>query len=187
MKKLGNKEKALLKYFLIFAGIAGISQYFFIQPARTQIAEQKAEIQRINDEIQRAYEFLRDLNKIREEAGKMEEQWQYFKNKLPDSKQVPALLQALASAASRANITYVSINTKPKEPGDQQGGMAYDRLPIEISLRCRYRNLGEYLANLRTLPRLIKIESLKITRNKDILPNVDVTLQVYTYILSSEG
>ncbi len=187
MKKIGAKEKALLKYFLIFAGIAGFSQYFFIQPARDKIAQQKAEIQQINDEIQRAYEFLRDLNKIREEAGKMEQQWQYFRNKLPDSKQIPSLLQALATVANQANITYVSINTKPLETGEQQGGLSYNRLPIEITMRCRYRNLGEYLANLKKLPRLIKVESLKITRNTEKLPYIDVTLQVYTYIISSEG
>jgi len=113
--------------------------------------------------------------------------WQIFRTKLPDSKQIPVLLNALAQVANKANINYVSINTKPLEAGDQQGKLMYNRLPIEIKLRCRYRNLGEYLANLREMPRLVKVESLKIFRNKDILPNVEVTLNVYTYVLTNEG
>jgi Tfp pilus assembly protein PilO len=187
VKKLGNKEKLMLKYFGIFALIALGFQYTLIQPTRLKIAQKKEEIQKINDEIQRAYEFLRDLNRIREEADKMEELWQIFKTKLPDSKQIPILLNALAEVANKADINYVSISTKPMEAGEQQGSLAYKRLPIEITLRCRYRNLGEYLANLRDMPRLVKVESLKIFRNKDILPNVDVTINVYTYVLTKEG
>lgn len=187
MKKPGKKEKMLLKYFGIFALIAFGFQFLLIQPTRVKIAQKREEVQKINDEIQRAYEFLRDLNRIREEADKMEELWRIFKAKLPDSKQIPLLLNALANVANKANINYVSINTKPMETGEQQGGLSYNRLPIEITLRCRYRNLGEYLANLRDMPRLVKVDSLKLRRNKDILPNIDVTIDVYTYVLTNEG
>ncbi len=187
MKKLGTKEKMVLKYFGLFAMIALAFQYLLIQPTRLKITQKKIEVLKINDEIQQAYEFLRNLNAIREEADKMEELWQIFKTKLPDSKQIPVLLNALAQVANKANINYVSINTKPLEAGDQQGNLMYNRLPIEITLRCRYRNLGEYLANLREMPRLVKVESIKIFRNKDILPNVDVTINVYTYVLNNEG
>ncbi len=187
MKKIGKKEKILLKYFMIFAMIALGFQYLLIQPTRVRIAQKKEDIIKINEEIQRAYEFLRDLNKIRQEADKMEELWKIFKTKLPDSKQIPLLLNALANVANKANINYVSINTKPVEIGDAQGGLAYNRLPIEITLRCRYRNLGEYLANLRDMPRLVKVDSLKIMRNKENLPNIDVIISVYTYVLTNEG
>lgn len=190
LRTLANKivkEKQVLKYFLIFLVIAALSQYFFIQPARQKVLQQKQKIQQINDEVQRAYEFLRDLNKIREEADKMEEQWKYFRNKLPDSKQIPSLLQSLATVANRAHIIYVAINTKPLEKGEPQGNVMYERLPIEINLRCRYRNLGEYLENLKKLPRLVKIESIRVSRNKDILPEVEALLEVYTYVLKAEG
>lgn len=187
MKKLGNREKEILKYFIIFAGIAAISQYFFIQPARRQLSLEKEELQKVNEEIQQAYEFLRDLNRIRDEADKMETQWQYFKNKLPDSKQIPSLLAALANAAGQAHLTYVSINTKALEKGESRSSLLYNKLPIEIKLRCRYRNLGEYLANLRKLPRLVKVESLRISRQEEIAPDIEAVLEVYTYVLNSEG
>lgn len=187
MKKLGAKEKMMLKYFGLFAVIALIFQNMLIQPTRLKITQKKLEVQKINNEIQQAYDFLRNLNAIREEADKMEGLWQIFKAKLPDSKQIPSLLNALAQVANKANINYVSINTKPLETGDQQGNLMYNRLPIVITLRCRYRNLGEYLANLREMPRLVKVESLKISRDEDILPNVDITINVYTYVLTNEG
>ncbi len=187
MKKLRPKEKIILKYFGLFAAIALAFQYLLIQPTRLKITQKKEEVQKVNDEIQQAYEFLRNLNTIREEANKMEELWQIFRTKLPDSKQIPVLLNALANVANKAKINYVSINTKPLEAGAQQGSLLYNRLPIEITLRCRYQNLGEYMANLRDMPRLVKVESLKILRNKDILPNLDVTINVYTYILINEG
>ena len=99
----------------------------------------------------------------------------YLKGRLPKEKQIPALLSQIAS---QAGLEYNLIKMLPEE-----SRLVYKEIPIQIQVKGRYQDLGEYLKRLEESTRLIKIKSLSINTDPQAPPKLDVTLEIATFVV----
>ena len=98
---------------------------------------------------------------------------------------IPQVLEALTRGTARLDIEVISISPlKPEKTGAAETAM--QKVSVEMRISCPYRQLAEYIVLIKSLPILIRINSINIERNIEALPNLDILLLLDTYI-KTEG
>ncbi|MCK4648937.1 type 4a pilus biogenesis protein PilO, partial [bacterium] len=140
------------------------------QNLETELMRKEFELQEV--QVKTEKERIAQLEeKYRHTQKKLE----YLKGRLPKEKQIPALLSQIAS---QARLEYNLIKMLPEE-----SRLVYKEIPIQIQVKGRYQDLGEYLKRLEESTRLIKIKSLSIKTDPKTLPKLDVTLEIATFVV----
>jgi type IV pilus assembly protein PilO len=155
-------------------------------PKRKQADELKFKLANIETEVQKARSDAAYMEEMKKEIQMIEERWSYVNRKIPGRRQIPQLLDELTEAASGSNVSYVSIAPEmiQQYSAIMITNLTYEKFPIKITLQCRYRDLGDYLARLNNLNRLIKVEDIQIKAEDSIFPLLNVDLIVSTYVVS---
>lgn len=97
-------------------------------------------------------------NRLVEEIVLSDKRISFYKKRLPLQRDVSWLMRRISQLAKDARIEVVSL--KPKELDRQEG---YIRIPLEIKVRCSYHELGEFLSNIESSAKFIKLDSLHLT------------------------
>ena len=93
---------------------------------------------------------------------------------LPDSQQMAALLSAIHEAARSRGLQSVLF-----KPGAPQPQAHYVALPLAIELRGGFHAMGQLLADLARLPRIVTVHGLTLTTDKDGALLLDAVLRAY--------
>lgn len=101
------------------------------------------------------------------ELAKLEQQ-------LPDSQQMAALLSDITAVGQSRGVQFTLF-----KPGSPQPQEHYVALPITVQLRGAYHAMGELLADLARLPRIVTVHGVVLTGGKDGSVTLDGVLQAY--------
>ncbi|MEW6008540.1 MAG: type 4a pilus biogenesis protein PilO [Candidatus Omnitrophota bacterium] len=98
-----------------------------------------------------------------------------------DSEHIPAALEELTRKANELGIKFDAV----KQRGLVFLDGNYKILPLSIESTCDFQALGNFLGNLENLKESVTVvDKLEITREKEILPNLKVVLELGMYIIS---
>lgn len=116
----------------------------------------------------------------------LKEKVERYEKMLPAEDEIPALLENLSAMAKKANITILGI-TPIAPQGDAAGkddkDPVYEELPILISAKCGYHELGIFLTDIENSDRFMKVVDMSIKGSKTSPKKHDVELIVCTYTL----
>ena len=99
---------------------------------------------------------------------------------LPDQKEIPGLLENVSRLG--ANVGLENILFQPQPEVMQE---FYATIPIRLDLLGSFNDLGVFLDNISKLNRILKVESLTLTRQKDkraSLLQVACTIVTYRFL-----
>ena len=183
LSKIPKQQRIILAVLVGIILIILINNRLF-KPIISKRKELRLNLQSLDIELKRK-EFELETAQAKTEVegiASLEEKYRhtqkkldYLKGRLPKEKQIPALLSQIAS---QAKLEYNLIKILPEE-----SRLVYKEIPIQIQLKGRYQDLGEYLKGLEESTRLIKIKSLSIKTDPNAPPKLDVTLEIATYIV----
>jgi len=183
LSKIPKQQRIILAVLVGIILIVVINNLLF-KPIISKRRELRLKYQSLEAELKRK-EFELQEAQAKTEAERItslekkyrhtQKKLEYLKGRLPKEKQIPALLSQIAS---QAGLEYNLIKMLPEE-----NRLVYKEIPIQIQVKGRYQDLGEYLKRLEESTRLIKIKSLSIKTDPEAPPNLDVTLEIATYIV----
>ncbi len=106
---------------------------------------------------------------------------------LPNSKEVPQLVDDITSVGVRAGLTFRLIRPMPEKVES-----FYATLPIEISVSGTYDELGQFISGISALPRIVMIHDFSIrpsgkegAKQEDGL-NMTIKANTYRYLNEDE-
>lgn len=190
MKSILENKKILITIG-IGIGLTFILSFFIYLPSRNKVNELKQTLQNIENEISQirtvpgtqSHNLPDILDYLRERRDKI------FKRL---SSQEEQALKILSDSAHRFRLDVVSVRPERKlESKDESGNplcvgkyKCYE-MPITISMRGRYKDIGNYLGRLNKedLPVLIKVEKLEIFRKDEELPKLEARIHLLVYFL----
>lgn len=142
----------------------------------------RAEISRINAEIQAAESLRTAVKEASVNLKAIEQRLREMKERLPSDRYVSKILSEISDNDFKRGVRIVSI--KPLAPEDK-GELA--RLPFQITLEGRYFTFGDYIERIENLPRVMVVDNFTI-EPKDEATSV-LTTQVYlsAYVLNYNG
>ena len=106
------------------------------------------------------------MDALREQAVAAQRDLDIMRQLVPTSNEVPALLEQVSTAARRAGLDLAGVEPQPVIEGEQ-----FDTHKFKVSVMASYHQLGEFLANVGGLTRIVAPVNLALA------PTTNTTVQ----------
>lgn len=176
-EKLGDltpSQRLLLVVVTIL--LLGGAFYFFKYKDQAQTIRR---LQASITEQQKKLETLKlaalEVEKLQKELAASEEQLTQVLALLPDQKEIPGLLDNISQLGAEVGLENILFQPQPEQPREFHAA-----IPIRLDLVGTYHELGVFLDRVSKLDRILKVENLNLTRQKDS-STLQVGCTVVTY------
>jgi len=164
------------------------------------IIKETGELKRKTDtekvKIVRAKELLSHLPEKKLLLARMKEEAKVLMLKVPDTYNLPTVLEQFASTAQRASINQLPMEQVESYPHTLPGSdLTFYVIPIRINdLDCRFKDLINFIEGLSYLDRLVNIkwvEARRLTPEEKMgefdIPGIRVRMELETYQLKGSA
>jgi type IV pilus assembly protein PilO len=164
---LSAKEVQQAKGFAIFLAVAAVGLYWYMlwNPARTARTDAEPpadepgllQLQERVDSLRAEVDTIRsqlaagELENLAAEIAEDSAQLTMMRHLVPEANDVPALLETIAGRAALRGLAMGSFGRQ----GAMEPGELFDELRYEIAVVGHYDQIGEFLADIASLPRIM--------------------------------
>ncbi|MDD4956688.1 MAG: type 4a pilus biogenesis protein PilO [Candidatus Omnitrophica bacterium] len=181
------EEEQYREYLILGVGAAVCLIYIAIAivPGVLRLGSNITGIAQANIRITQLNEKVKKLAKTSEELAKLRAELETYSRGLPDQKEISTFLEGISSVAEGANIKILSITPiDMPELGAKDDKTFYHEVPIVLTAKGGYHQLGDFISRLESGERVITIKDLKIN-NSSKTPRVhDIRMVLLTYVAS---
>jgi type IV pilus assembly protein PilO len=181
---------------LIVTGIlGGAAVYVFLATpylpvnypvANAKIKDLKADFEKKSNDLARARQSVADLPRFQAEFAALHERYEMAAELLPTDKEMPGVLRRLTLAGQQCGIQFESFRPDPEVRKDH-----YTEVPIQLKIVGGYHQVGQFLAEVANMPRIMKVSNLQVNTNPKANDDPGMTtscdLVVTVYTLNPEG
>lgn len=147
-----QRDQAMLLVGIV--GIVGAVAYwnFVYAPKALAIEESRARVEALEDANRRAKAAVArgSVSEVTQEAEQARQSLEVIRTLIPTGNEVPALLDQILAAARRNNLELGDF-----APSETVTGTTFDAYGFRLSLRGTYHEIGEVLASIASLRRII--------------------------------
>lgn len=162
--------------------------YFVLWPQAVGLAGILEKTGRLNAELKTAEGDIPGIANLKNSIKSYNEKIELYEKKLPAEQEIPSLLESLSRMAKEANVAIVGIAPALPAAAKKEGRLkeepVYQEVPIVISAKSGYHELGSFLSALEKADRFMKVADIEMKANKASPKKHDVELIVCTYTLS---
>jgi type IV pilus assembly protein PilO len=179
--KLPTPHKAGIVALIAVAILGGYWQSFY-RPSMKRITAKESKLADLIREKNQKENIAKDLNKFKEELARMNDDLQSIITKLPDQKEIPALLKSISNMSQEAGLDVLLF-----KPEGEQSEQFYSKVPVELKFAGSYHKIGMFFYYVGTLPRIVTIENFNITnaqqkKKNEFLLNTTCVATTYRYV-----
>jgi type IV pilus assembly protein PilO len=191
IKRMPPKRKALI-VFMIYLLIGGVYFSIIMQPSIQQKGTLEAKLSDIEAKVVEQDRIAAQKDKYAKEVDALRETLKLALTKLPDQREIPGLLYAVAQAGKDAGIDFLLFEPKQseKKPQDtQQAGVKpadkkaadtkgapakqpedqfYEEIPVKVTVSGNFHSTVVFFEKVAKLPRVINIEDITMYPGKEI-------------------
>ncbi len=132
--------------------------FVFFMPNIEKIKKLSNQKTTLHTEISRAKKAAAHLDKHKTEMEDTRKQFAKLSILLPKRKEIPALLRNISDLGKGAGLDFISF-----KPGSETPKDFYSEIPVNISIRGPYHNLGFFLDQVSKLDRIVTVNNIKIS------------------------
>lgn len=196
IKKWPPKRKAIA-LGLICLLLGGAYYSLFMQSAMDQKGSLEMKLSELQAQVQEKERLAAQKGKYVREVNALREAFTFALTKLPDQREIPGLLYAVAQAGKDAGVDFVlfepkQAERKPREaedvgvkppaakaaaqkPGDKkrveapnpQEEQFYEEIPVRVTINGSFQSTVTFFEKVATLPRIVNIEDIAMSETKD--------------------
>lgn len=177
------------KQILIFAGLVAalvVFLYFnlLLRPQVMWVIDSVAKMNTAGSDLKSAKDAIAQIPKFKADIDAYKEKVDSYERMLPAEQEIPSLLESLSSMAKSSGVRIDSITPVVKKEDKNQAAQVYQEIPILITAKSSYHELGQFLSKLENSERFMKVVDIDMKYNKATPKKHDVELLVLTYILN---
>jgi len=175
-------KRAKLIIFIVFLIVFAYINYAFVYQPRNDIIKQLDQrINTLEEEIAEGKRIAARLDDLKKEYAELTERLQFVEVLLPKEKDIPDFLVLLQDTMDEFNINFT--NFSPQNLSQERDAI-YARLPITMTYNANYFEVIKFLDRLENFPRIVDIRDLKLNPSGENKENVNVTMTMFTYVLT---
>ena len=182
----GRNDQIKLMVVILFLAIAGLYyQYVWtpkalvLQTASEHVDSLQAMNKKAKDDVARG-----SIDKLRAQANEYAGEVEIMRQLVPTGNEVPALLEAVSTAARQVGLDISSVSPDGVTQGDQ-----FDTYKYKLGVTGPYHKIAEFLTNVGELRRIVAPINVSLTpssandRNKNPMVHLlDATFDIQTYV-----
>ncbi len=188
---LKNRETQIMLLTICAAlAAAALYLYFVFVPQAMRVFQLTVNTGRTKSELRTARVVIKDFESLQKGLKERTQKVESYEKKLPAEQEIPALLENLSNMVKASDIKIVGIvPAMPyfKDDKSAKKSQIYREIPILITAKSGYHELGHFLNSLENADRFMKVVDIDIKANKSSPKKHDVELMVCTYILLPEN
>jgi type IV pilus assembly protein PilO len=150
-----------IQRILIFSGILllaiGVSGYFLFLPKMQEIQTLGSEYEELEKKLSAAKNTAKNLPKIKEEMNNAESQLKVVMKALPETKEIPTLLESISLSGQEAGLEFVLF-----QPGNERNQSFYAEIPVSIQISGKYHNVAVFFDKVARLPRIVNVQDISM-------------------------
>ena len=154
--------KIALAAGLIAAPIAAFF-FLFYQPKQEEITRLETQQADLTKKVDEARVAEANLPKIQEELKQAEQKFEQISIILPKGPEIPALLRNISDLGRKAGLEFISF-----VPGGETPKEFYNEIPVRISIRGPYHNIGYFLGEVSGLDRLVTVDNITMGSPQEV-------------------
>ena len=160
---------------------------YVLSPKAEMLTTRQAELEQLESKNRRSRALAARRDDLNKRMEIFERQLRIFEEFIPQSEEVPELLDAISREAQLTGVELSRIRPRAPTAGDQ----FYTLQTWELAIVGDYHNIGRYLARIASLPRIIKPTSLQMGQaprsraTRDMEAPLQVSFVAETYVLGA--
>ena len=166
----------MIFWAFLFAVILAAGWWFVIKGKQAQLQTEVAKEATLKTQFESKAFQVANLPALRQQMVDMEAQFGALLRQLPSDTEVPGLLEDITSTGIGAGLEFDSINLQPKIQREY-----YIELPIQISVRGSYHELGGFVSGVAGLPRIVTLHDFQIQPVGGDQLDMNILAKTYRY------
>jgi len=178
-----NKKQTAILITLgaVFALIAYLN--FILIPQAVSVIGTFKNMSKLGIDLKSAARDITKIGGLEKEMTSYGEKMERYVKMLPAENEIPAFLENLSAMARDANVRIAAITPVAGKEQEGEKGRIYQEMPIQISAKSGFHELGHFLASLESSDRFIKVVDIEIKGNTVTPKRHDIDLWLTTYVL----
>ena len=206
IKKMPAKRKALI-IIGIYVVLAAVYYVVFLQASFVKKGELQTKLTELQGQVAEKEILAAQKNKYIRELKERQEMLREALTKLPNQREIPGLLYAVAQAGKDSGINFVLFEPKQAEkppppdkqaakPGEKKPADAkakpadekfYEEIPVKVAIYGSYHSTASFFEKVARLPRIINIEDIAMSGAQDVKGrglriNTSCTIKTYMFL-----
>jgi len=181
-KSKNEQQKIMILAILLSLVICIAYIGLFLKPQAAGLSRSMGQIKKVKADLKAAKANIAMVDSFKKSITAYDEKVGRYEKTLPTEQGIPRLLEDLSNMARDSNMRIVGIVPVAKED-KRQRVQTYQEIPIMISAKSGYHELGRFLAGLENSDRFMKVADMQIKSNRGAPKKHDVELLVSTYVL----
>lgn len=136
--------------------------YFSYFPKYKQIDKLRANLAKIEKQLEAAKRNARQLNTFRKKMQDAEEQFNIVMRALPEKEEIPSLLTGISKAGRDSGLEFVLFQPKPEVEKD-----FYAEIPVAMKVTGNYHGVATFFEDVAELNRIVNIRDIDMAPEKD--------------------
>ncbi len=181
----GRKQALILMAFLVAAGWY-VGKMYGLDPRQLEVETTQSELESLEAQNGRSRVLAARRDDLRARMEVQERQLEVFEEFIPESEEVPQLLDAISQEARLTGVELSRIRPQTVEAGE-----FYMKQTWELSVLGEYDDIGRYLARIASLPRIIKPAKLQMSpapqsrATRNMVAPLEVSFNIETFVLGA--
>ena len=155
-----QRDQVMVLLVIVAVALIGLYYAYVFSPKADVLASLQAHVDSLDVNNQRAKAELAkgNVDQLRAEAVKLQDNLEVMRQLVPTSNEVPALLEQVSTAARRVGLDLATVKPQPVVEGEQ-----FDTYRYQVAVIGDYHALGEFLANVGSLTRIVAPVNLALS------------------------
>ncbi len=164
--------------------LTALNYFLVIDPLESNIVRQQGTLSKLKLDLAEKEGIAQNLNEKRREMDRLEQELQAALTKMPEAKEIEELLEQLNDLGKKSGLQISSLT-----PGGEANAGFYSRIPIQISVKGNFHEIGMFLQNVANMRRIVNVSSIKLrtptmANNKVVLES-EFTATTFRFLAQS--
>ena len=184
IEKFPDWQKILILLGIIIV-IPALLYTFLISPQSAEIEQLEIQIAELSEKVYKLKDANQRLKQLEEEIQELDIEYKKLCEKLPESKDIYALLQNVYQLAVGNKIDILEFRRGSAITQDEK--QLYYKIPIKMNIKGGYHALAQFFEQVGNLDRIVNMETLTITAMTPFREGISVKADfgLYTYTLKT--
>ncbi|HUH37762.1 MAG TPA: type 4a pilus biogenesis protein PilO [Spongiibacteraceae bacterium] len=167
----------IISWVLVFVVVLAAGYFYVIADQRVALQREQNKEQELRADFKTKALKAANLAALRQQMAEMEETFGALVSQLPSDTEVPGLLEDITNKGVESGLEIISINLQREQVKE-----FYVELPIQISVKGGYHDLGAFVSGISGLPRIVTLHDFKISDGGAAgVLSMNITARTYRY------
>ena len=147
-----QRDQAMVLVSIIGLALVGLYWMYVFSPRQTELVTLEARVDTLEtrNAVARKELAAGAVDQVKAEAERYQRDLEVMRQLVPTGNEVPALLEQVSTAARRVGLDLATVKPQPVIEGEM-----FDTYRYQVAVIGDYHALGEFLANVGSLTRIV--------------------------------